>query len=169
MDKMKVKMKVKLFYTKHKTIIIAVASTIVGGLIVYGLTNSSNKRRDHETEGQHILNVLKDSMNENTAVVVTKSISNNSKNDYDVPSFEAAIDKFKEYQETNDTVAMFWENETYSVLDLEPKADDVEKEVIKVLDTATDGDTIDNYDDKEFYYLTHNNDGSTNEYGKTLE
>jgi uncharacterized membrane protein len=31
-----------------------------------------------------------------------------------------------------------------------------------------DTDNIDMYDDKEFYYLTHNDDGTMNDYGKSL-
>lgn len=29
-------------------------------------------------------------------------------------------------------------------------------------------DSINDYDDKEFYYMTHNDDGSLNEYGQSL-
>lgn len=45
-------------------------------------------------------------------------------------------------------------------------------DVSKVKSTVYTGEVADNidiYDDKEFYYMTHNDDGTTNEYGKSLE
>lgn len=83
---------VKKFVEAHKSKIV-IGSVVVGGVLIY---------------------------------ILTRKRSNNGRTQIWVktPNFktlEEAVEQFKEFQETNKTVAMFWENDIYSVLDLEAK------------------------------------------------
>jgi hypothetical protein len=93
--------KVKQFINKNKEVFIGITCVIIGGVLGHIITK--NKQQDD-----------------------TK-ISNREYVDIDLLDFpivdtlDEAVDQFKEYQETNKSVAMFWENNKYAVMDLDQK------------------------------------------------
>jgi hypothetical protein len=84
--------RVKEFIKRYKGKII-IGCVVVGGILVCVITK---RRRDNEGANELI-----------KTWVFTE--------------LDGAIEQFKDFQKTNKTVGMFWENDTYSVLDLEAK------------------------------------------------
>jgi hypothetical protein len=93
--------KIKEFISKNRQVFIGVTCVIIGGVLGHIVTK--NKQQD------------------------STKISNREYVDIDLlkfPTFdtsEEAFNKFWDYQETSKSVAMFYENDEYSVIDLEEK------------------------------------------------
>lgn len=86
--------KIKEFISKNKTKIIVVGSIIVGGVLIYVLINKKTGAVEQVFEQCDCKANIFDSL-------------------------DKAVEQFKTFQETNKTVALFYENNMYSVLDLE--------------------------------------------------
>ena len=94
--------KIKEFIKENKVLIIGVGVAVVGGLVVYKLTkvNIASKIK-HLEEGQAIVKAF----SSDTTFPIVDTLTE-------------AVDIFKEYQESSNTVSLFFENNRYSVIDL---------------------------------------------------
>lgn len=103
---MKIK-EIKEFAKENKSKIINVVCIVVGGLFVYGFTRPSKNTEDIFESN----------------ITISKSISNAvaKDTDYNFKTFDEAVNQFKEYQKTNNTVTMFFEDDNYQVFELEQK------------------------------------------------
>ena len=90
--------KVKAFIKENKVLIIGVGVAVVGGIVVYKLTKSHIK------------------LNKEAAIIV-KALSQEPTFPT-VTTLTEAVDIFKEYQETSNQIALFWEKDNYSILNL---------------------------------------------------
>jgi len=90
--------KIKEFIKENKSLIIGVGVAVVGGLVIYKLTKSHIKLQN---EGMTILKVL----SQETPLPT-------------IDTLPEAVEIFKEYQKTSNMVSLFFENDMYSVVDL---------------------------------------------------
>lgn len=94
------KYKIKDFINKNKGLIIGTTCMVIGGVLGYTI-----KKEKVEVIDSGIKNVL---LPDEPPFPILDTL-------------DEAIDQFKEYQETNKSIAIFWENDKYAVMDLEKK------------------------------------------------
>jgi predicted negative regulator of RcsB-dependent stress response len=90
--------KIKGFINKNKVAIVGVVCILVGGALGYSV-----KKNKQEAEREVYFE----------ATVPPSYPTMDNMND--------AVSQFKEYQERNNAVGLFWENDSYSVMGLEHK------------------------------------------------
>lgn len=91
--------KIKTFIKENKALVIGVGVAVVGGVIIYKLTKSK------VTVPKHTVASL---MEANSAYTLPT-----------VDNLAEAVETFIEYENVSDTVALFFENGRYSVLNLD--------------------------------------------------
>jgi len=91
--------KIKEFIKENKVLIIGVGVAVVGGVIIYKLTKGKVKAPKH---------TIASLMNANSVYTLPT-----------VDNLAEAVETFIEYEHVSDTVALFWENGRYSVLNLD--------------------------------------------------
>ena len=105
---MKIKV-IKNFVVANKSKFINGACVVIGGLVVYGLTEALKTKR------------IIDKYEFTPDLILSRSITNEMADDpdYNFNTFDEAANKFKEYQGINNTVGMIFEDNNYQVFQLE--------------------------------------------------
>ena len=130
---------IKEFVVRNKGKFIVGVWVFIGGVVLY--STIGNERKEHEAEGKQIVDSLINSLNNRPKFLNTDNVYCGSKG-YD--SLDDAIEQFKEYQKTNKVVELYWEDDTYAVLDLQLKDEfpkesiDNDKEVAEVAEALRD-------------------------------